>query len=301
MMAGIYVADPERLSIQSTFPQMAGLERRHGSLVKGMRHMLKQRRKQGTRPQPLFMSFKSGMGELVEALGRELDGEVRLRAPVREVRPLIQGYAVDFEDETLPALATEAVLLAAPAPAASRLLAGMQADLARRLDTIRYVSTATVTLVLRRGEASLRHEPDGFGFVVAKQEPCDLLACTWSSVKFAHRAPDDTVLLRAFIGGAGREHLAERPDAELLELVTRELGRIMGLSGEPSQVKIFRWPKANPQYDVGHGERYAEIEQRLSALPGVALAGGGYGGIGIPDCIHGAQRAVERILDHLAH
>ncbi|HSG05319.1 MAG TPA: protoporphyrinogen oxidase, partial [Nitrospiria bacterium] len=143
------------------------------------------------------------------------------------------------------------------------------------------------------------HPLNGFGFVVPRAENRNIMACTWTSTKFPHRAPDDGVLLRCFVGGAGREDLVAGTDADILMKVREDLRGIMGITEEPLLSKVYRWEKANPQYPVGHGDRIAEIESRLSRLPGLFLAGAAYRGVGVPDCIRQGQDAAESAFRYL--
>ncbi|KKK73550.1 hypothetical protein LCGC14_2892700 [marine sediment metagenome] len=135
------------------------------------------------------------------------------------------------------------------------------------------------------------------GAVVPKIENSPILACSFSSQKYAHRAPEGKVLLRVFVGGANREEMAEMPDEQLLPLVTKHLESLLKVRGEPCFCNIAHWPGTMPQYHVGHKELVAEIEALAEALPNLQLAGNAYHGVGIPDCIHGGELAAERILE----
>ncbi|HEX9926885.1 MAG TPA: protoporphyrinogen oxidase, partial [Anaerolineae bacterium] len=190
---------------------------------------------------------------------------------------------------------SDAVVLAVPAYVAADLLAATAPGLAERLKAIRYVSSATISLGYRRDELLAQTRLDGFGFVVPKSEGRQIIACTWTSTKFNHRAPEAGLLLRAFVGGDGQEGLVDLPDEALFALVKQELADIMGLTLEPIVQKIFRWPQGTPQYDVGHLDRLAEMERLAAALPGLHLAGSAYRGVGLPDCINSARTVVAQI------
>ena len=138
----------------------------------------------------------------------------------------------------------------------------------------------------------------GAGFIVPRSEGRRITACSWSSEKFQHRAPEDSVLLRVFIGGALSEHFAEQDDAALIELAREEIRAIMGITAVPVLAKAYRWHKANPQYDLGHSLRITEIEQALESFPGLHLAGAAYRGSGIPDCIQSGMAAAKAVADH---
>ncbi len=299
LMAGIYVADPMRLSLKSTFPRFIAMEQKYGSLIKGMLSQMKARAqaaKNGNSPPklPLFMTLRGGLTELVETIVANLTGELISSVRVDALTRTDDGrYAVELSNGIVRH--ADRVVIAAPAPAAAVLVENHSAELAAQLRQIRYLSTATVSLAFNRAE--INHPLDGFGFVVPKSEDCKLMACTWVSTKFDHRAPDDQVLLRVFVGGYKREKLVDLPDAELVTLVRGELRRLMGITAEPTRAEIYHWHKSNAQYDVGHMERVDEIE-RIAAetLPGVYFTGSAFRGVGIPDCIRQGEETAKAII-----
>lgn len=293
LMAGIYVADPDRLSLQATFPMFAELERKHGSVIRGL---TRARRAAAGKPPPppLFMSFRDGMQTLVDRLRERLRAEVRAGVAVRRLDRAEHGYELRCDDGA--SLRADAVLLALPPHGAADLLAPLDAESARELHGIRSVSTAVLSLGYPASALPPGMPLDGFGFVAPKKEGRPVLACTWMSTKFDGRAPEGTVLFRLFVGGALQEPLAEQPEEDIVRTARDELASLMGVRGDPLVQCLTRWPRGNPQYDVGHLDRIDRIEAQLKGLPGIALAGGAYRGIGIPDCIHSAQRAVESLL-----
>jgi oxygen-dependent protoporphyrinogen oxidase len=299
MMAGIYVADAERLSIQSTFPMFVEMEQKYGSLIKGMQAAKKKRPPSsghnGKTP-AMFNSLRGGMKELVDNLIYQLEGDLRPGCRVTGLRYLSPGFEVTLDQPGSRPLMTDAVVLAVPAYVAAALLEPIMPKLAGRLKQVRYVSTGTVSLGYRRAEVLAQHNLNGFGFMIPKSEKRQILACTWSSTKFNHRAPDDGVLLRVFVGGDGREHLVNLPDDELTALAQAEVADIMGITVPPVIHKVFRWPQGNPQYDVGHLERVSEMEALAREIPGLHLTGSAYRGIGIPDCVKSATTTVDQIL-----
>ena len=188
-------------------------------------------------------------------------------------------------------------MLAAPAYVAGALLEPHDADLGRLLAGIEYASSATVTFGFRTADVpGLR----GFGFVVPAVERRTLLACTYASRKFPGRAPEGHELLRSFVGGALRPDLARLDDDALLGAVRDELRALLGITATPLLVRVHRFPRAMPQYAVGHLERVAAIDARVAALPGLALAGGGYRGVGIPDCVRSGEAAADAVLASLS-
>lgn len=299
MMAGIYVADAERLSIQSTFPMFVEMERKYGSLIKAMQAGKKKRPPAGNnrQPPPMFTSLRSGMDELVETLVNHLEGDLRPGCRVSAVRYLAPGFELAFDNPNCPPLTTDALILAVPAYTAAGLVQAVNPNLARMLMQVRYVSTATISLAYRAAEVLPQHHLNGFGFMIPKSENRPILACTWTSTKFNHRVPADGVLLRIFVGGDGREHLVDLPDEELVALARSEVAGIMGVTANPLTCRIFRWPKGNPQYDVGHLDRVTQMEELAAQTPGLYLTGSAFRGIGIPDCVKSAITTVDQILE----
>ena len=303
LVAGIHAGDPETMSLRATFPRLLDLERDYGSLIRGMLARKRQMQAGGGalhasgRPASMFLTLAGGLGDMVERLAEALkDVEVRLGTGVEALSPLGSGgWRVSVAGgEPLEA---DAVVLAVPSWQAARLLARADKPLAELLETIPWVSSATVTSAWER--AAVGHPLDGSGFVVPRSEGRSITACTWSSVKFEGRAPEGRVLLRAFVGGAKQEALLELPDEEIAGMVRSDLGEILGLTGEPLFVKIYRWPRAMAQYTMGHLERVAAIEAARGRHPGLVLAGSSYRGVGIPDCIRQGRQAALRLLDSL--
>ena len=299
MMAGIYVADPERLSLQSTFPMFAEMEKKYGSLIKAMQIAQKKHTASShdnPKPAAMFTSLRGGMQELVDALVSRLEGELRPGCRVAGLRYLAPGFEVRLDQPGSQLLTTDGVVLAVPGYAAATLLEPIEPGLAAMLKNIRYVSTATISLGYRRADTQTQHDFNGFGFMIPKKENRQILACTWSSTKFDERAPHDGVLLRLFVGGDDGEHLVNLPDHELLALAQAEVEAAMGVTASPMVHKIFRWPQGNPQYDVGHLERVSEMETLARRIPGLYLTGSAFRGVGLPDCVKSALATVEQIL-----
>jgi len=296
IMSGIYVGDPQRMSVQTTFPMFVELERKYGSLTTGIRKARAARLKAtGGAPEgSIFTSLRGGMESLVTTLAGKLEGAVECGAGVRRIRHEAGRFLVDVEGEGTP-LRADAVILAVPAFQAAELTQALNPALAEGLRRIRYVSSATVSLVYR--DEDITACPDGgqFGFVVPRDEPANVLAFTWSSRKFDARAPAGHHLVRAFVGGSRQEELALRPPEEQVALVREDLERLLRIKAEPQQVWTYGWPRGNPQFDVGHQDRVTELEALAGAHPGLHLIGSAYRGVGIPDCTKGALAAVDRI------
>ena len=292
LLAAIHHADPEKLSLLSTFPRFAVMEQQHGSLIRAMR--AQKRTPPSNRRSPvMFNSLRSGLGEMVRALVEQLRGDLVTGQPVTRLRPSKTGCEVEFGKDKLH---TNAVVLAVPAYAAAKLVMPFAAELANKLNMIRYVSTGTVSLGYRKADVTKWHDLNGFGFLVPRSEGRRISGCTWSSSKLRFRAPDDRVLMRAFIGGPGQEKMIGWDDDTLIRTVQDEINDIMGVSAEPTIKRIYRWPRGTAQYDVGHLDRIAEVETLADQVPGLYLNGSAYRGTGIPNCVKSAIDTVSRIL-----
>jgi len=294
LMGGIHAADPEKLSLKSTFPMFPEMEKKHGSLVRAMMKRPKRTATPGAKPTPMFMSLRGGLQRFSDAIVSHLPQQaLRTSCCVLSVSPHGSRYRVALGDGT--SILAENIVFATPSYVTADLVQLIDPTLASRLRAIRYVSTATVSLGFHRSQ--ITHPMQGAGFIVPKSEGRGITACSWSSEKFKHRAPDDCVLLRVFIGGALSEDLAEQDESALIELARKELRTIMGITATPVLAKAYRWPKANPQYDLGHELRIKQIEQSLTDFPGLFLAGAAYRGSGIPDCIQSGIKVATAIAD----
>ena len=292
LMSGIYAGDGERLSLISTFPFLRDWERRYRSVARGA---LRQAEARSHRPdsgphRSVFLTPMGGLGEIVEALlGRLRRADLRLNTTVTRIDRAGRGYLVaTASGETL---AAEAVIVAAPAFAAADMLRGLDARLAELLDGVEYVSTATVSLAFRADD--LPRPLDGHGYVIPRVEERPALACTWTSTKFPHRAPPDHALLRVFIGRAGQMDDPNLDETSLTRIARDELAETLDIRSDPLLVRVARWPRSMPQYNLGHPERLRAIDERLESLPGLRLAGAAYSGIGIPDCIRSGEEAAR--------
>ena len=229
----------------------------------------------------LFLSFDRGMEVLVEALA-QVKADIRLNTRVESLKLNDRTWTITT-NKGEPIVA-DAVCLAVPAYTAASLLNG---NLAAKLNQIKYASTATINFGYKRSDIS--HPLNGFGFVVPFIEKRSLLACTFSSVKFAGRAPDKHVLLRAFAGGALQPEIFALDESTMAARVEADLRELLGITGKPLFTEVAKWERSMPQYEVGHLDRIAEIETEVSKLPGLSLAGNSYRGAGIPACIRSGE------------
>lgn len=292
LMAGIYAGDASRLSLRSTFPQFAELEQRHGSVIRGLRAVAMSQAPVGALTP--FASFADGLEELVEALVRQLGSPIlHSRTPVREIYREGQAYRVHIGNRELVA---DALVLATPAQDAAHSVESLDPELAGLLVDIPTASTATVTLGFRPGD--LPYAPRGFGFVVPRNSGFHICATTFVSQKFTSRNYP-LFLVRCFLGGSGSDAVLAEPDDSMTKLVLQDLSRITKVKSAPLFSNIYRWNKANPQYNVGHTARLSRIESRLRLLPGIFIAGASYYGVGIPDCIRSGSQAANSAFEHL--
>jgi len=318
LVSSVYAADMERLSLLATLPQFREMERRHGSLIRAMRRQMKTQRQVNTESgarYSMFVTLREGLSSMVEAIAARLPQRaVRLQTPVGRIEQSGSGWLL-WASQLAPGDSPGAkcyspgakcaspgakcegfdgLILATPSGTAARLLEPIDAELAGQLRSIEHSGTAVVSLGYDREQVG--HPLLGAGAVVPAIEQSPILAVSFSSQKYAHRAPEGKVLLRAFVGGARRPELAEMDDRELLPLVTAHLARLLDIHGQSGFCDVAHWPGTMPQYHVGHLELVAQIERRLAELPGLELAGNAYRGVGIPVCIHSGEQAAERLL-----
>jgi oxygen-dependent protoporphyrinogen oxidase len=297
LVAGIYTADPDELSLAATMPRFLEMERRERSVILALWRAARRAPAQhagasGAR-WSLFVTLARGMDEMVQALAARLPaGAVRLKERVTEVAREDGRWRI----ATVSGVAYEAdaLVLAPEAHQAARMLRYVDPALTHLLEGIPHASSATVSLAYRR--ADVRHPLDGFGFVVPHAERRPIIACTFSSVKYAGRAPAGHVLLRVFLGGALNEAALEGDDAALVATAREQIGPLLGITAEPALARVTRHVRAMPQYHVGHEARATAIEQAVARHPGLELAGGAYRGVGIADCVRSGEAAAERAL-----
>lgn len=277
LVGGIHAGDIGRLSIRSTLPRFAETERSGRRLLPWIRQTARASEAGGA-----FRSLASGMGELVEGIVRRLPPEaMQLNAPVTALRRLDSGWMVTAGSVEQ---SCQAVILACPAYVAADLLRAVDAEAAALCARVRYVSTASVALAFAR--AAVAHPLRGSGFVVARtRSDLRITACTYVSSKWQGRAPAGCVLLRAYVGGAHDPDAVDMDDATLTGIVQRELSAILSITGSPLLARVYRWPRAGAQHDVGHLARLGALEARLQGTPGLFVTGSGFRSIGVPDCL----------------
>jgi len=299
LLSGVYGGSVDRLSAVSVLSRFVELERKYGSLTRGV---LASKRQAAARKRAaqngsgksaaLFQTLKGGLAQLTGELEARIRGKVEIRqAKAEGIETTPGGFRVRAGGETLEAAS---VILATPAQAAGALLRDVDPRLAGLLEGIEYSSSATVSIGFRRSDCGTI--PPGFGILVPACERKLLVACTFLGAKFPYRVPDGMIVIRCFVGGAGQEGVLRLDDEVILRRIQEELEGLLGWTAEPAFTRVTRWHKAMAQYTVGHEARLLSIAEQLVELPGLYLAGNAYEGIGVPDCIRTGRRAATLAL-----
>ena len=294
LLSGVYGGEAASLSVRAVLPRFAEMERTHGSLG---RAMLAARKKMATGPKrpapPLFTSLKQGMQHLAETVVSRLSpSSLLIGAPVQSIQLEAGGWLVSAG---LQSDQFDGVIIALPGGAAAQVLRLASPELSAELAGVQYSSSITVGLGY---DHEVRQSlPPGFGFLVPRSEGKRLLAATFVHNKFPHRAPEDRALLRCFFAGSNAEDVWAFSDDQIIGIVRTELQQILGLRAEPLFARVYKWKSAMAQYGVGHLDRLDRIERLRQKLPGLALAGNAYRGIGVPDCIRSGTTGAKQLVE----
>ncbi|MFE1753763.1 protoporphyrinogen oxidase [Streptomyces anandii] len=303
LLGGVYAGDAYRISMRAAVPQLFQAARAHDSLTEAVRDIQARAaagQASGQAAGPVFLGVEGGVGRLPLAVAdsvRAHGGEILTGAPVTGLRREDDGgrtaWRVTAGDRVLHA---DAVILAAPAPVAARLLRGESPEAAAELDAVEYASMALITLAYRRAGTVL---PQGSGFLVPPVDGRTIKASTFASQKWGWIADEDPdlLVLRASVGRYGETEILDREDAELVEVARADLREATGLAAAPVATRVTRWTDGLPQYPVGHHTRVARVREHLGKLPGLAVCGAAYDGVGIPACIASAYEAADRVQD----
>ena len=303
LVAGIHTSNPDNMSILAIFPRFVDMERKYGSLIKGMLAALKKipAPDPSKKTMTYFMSLKGGMQQLTDTcialIGKE---RIRTNSEINKVVKTKNGYRLllngkngqgelfdergEFFDE---------VVLTTPAYVTSELVRDLDPELSERLLAMKWSSTAIISIAFKKEDIKVKLP--GFGFIVPKVENRRINATSWSSIKWSFRAPDDCLLLRSFVGGGHHEELLFEDDASLISIVLQELRQIAGIDAKPIFSKVYRWVKGMPKYTVGHLERLAKLDELKARHSGLHLIGCSYRGIGIGDCVKSGFDAAAQI------
>ncbi|BBH19120.1 protoporphyrinogen oxidase [Paenibacillus baekrokdamisoli] len=312
LLAGIYAGDLRKLSLQATFPQFKEAERKHGSLIRGMRA---NKRKAGAVPSAgpsslpaavrssVFMTFRGGLATMIDALNEALvdvDRRLGVKAVAfRQNDPMTDGEDVAPYEVLLSSgevLDADGIVITAPAfDAADLLEPHINVDALR---AVQYVSVANVVMAFDKKNFGI--DFDGSGFVVPRSEGTTITACTWTSAKWLHSSPSNKVLLRCYVGRSGDEEVVDLPDDQLTEAVRKDIRDVMGITATPLFTEITRLHKSMPQYPVGHLQETAKLRTKLrSEMPGVWVTGAAFDGVGLPDCIRQGKEAAVGVYKSL--
>jgi oxygen-dependent protoporphyrinogen oxidase len=290
LVTGIQGGDPEQLSLSAAFPRLAAFEAEAGSVLRGF-----LRAKKSKSGPTRMWSFRDGLQTLTDALAERLGQSIVTSAGVRRIERTDSGWHVRGEGKDV--WEADAVVLTAPAYRQAELLEPVDAALAAAVAAIPYNRIAVVALGYRETDAP--HRPDGFGYIAPQRTRRDVLGVQWCSQIFPGRAPPGYVLWRALCGGVHRGDVCDRNDDDLARVVHTEMRHAMGVTGEPVFREIVRWPRAIPQYVVGHPDRLARIDTRAANLPGLFLGGNAYRGIALNDCSKQGAEIASRVAAYL--
>ncbi|MGV9994779.1 protoporphyrinogen oxidase [Streptomyces sp. NPDC003374] len=302
LLGGVYAGDAYRISLRSAIPQLFEAAREHAGLLEAVRAVQARAAAAPRQSGPVFMGIEGGVGRLPLAVAesvRARGGEILAGAPVTELRREHRGedggqgglWRVSAGDRVLHA---DAVVLAVPAPVAAGLLGAESPGAAAELRAVEYASMALVTLAYRRDGARL---PEGSGFLVPPVDGRTIKASTFASRKWGWIAGEnpDLLVLRASVGRYGETEILEREDADLVDVARHDLREATGLDAAPVAARVTRWTDGLPQYPVGHHARVVRIREHVGKLPGIALCGAAYDGVGIPACVASAHAAADQL------
>jgi oxygen-dependent protoporphyrinogen oxidase len=289
LLGGVYGGSADQLSVDAVLPRFVQMETKYGSLGRAM--VAARTNSSSAAARPLFTSLKSGMQQMTDALVARIPQAVfRAGAAVEAVKPESGKWLVISNGRTEEC---DAVVIASPAHVAAALIA-QQPELASELSAIPY--TSSMTVVLGYDQSVRAALPPGFGFLVPRTEGRKILAATFVHNKFPHRAPENRALIRCFIGGTVAEEMFDKGETEIATAVEGELKSILSLKAAPLFTRVYKWRKAMAQYTVGHSARVERIKSLVGQLPGLALAGNAYSGIGVPDCVRTGTEAAASVL-----
>lgn len=306
LVGGVHASDPSQMSIAATFPNFLEMEQEFGSLIRGFLAERKKREemrkkyppKPGAKPWAFFNTFYRGMQQLTDGMAAAVGAErIRTGAQVEAIERAGEGWRVTLAGGEV--VEGDALIVATEAWAATRLMRGVDEELADLLASIPCSSSATVPMAFRAEDCPF--DRTWFGILSPLVEKRPLLAVTLSSSKWPDRAPEDRVLLRGFIGGPANQHLLETTDEELIETIRQQLVELLGMKPDvqPVYASVYRWIGGMPQYTLGHLDRVDEIERRTREIAALELAGGAFRGVGVPNCIESGERAVTKVLADL--
>lgn len=297
-VSGIYAGDPERLSVRSAFPQLYEAEQSAGSIIRGMLRLARSRK--GPREYPALQTFRDGNETLVRALSAKLGRALLNETSVTAISRQNDGsFALRLNRQGAEeSVSSRFLILATPTEVTGKLLSRLDSSFESLLSSVEYAAVAVVSLGYRRSD--IGHSLNGFGFLVSRSSGLRVLGTVWNSSLFPDRAPDGHALLTGFVGGATDQAATELPQQELADLVHRETSGLLSLKTTPVFSNVTIWPRALPQYNLGHRERLAAVARACSRQPGLWLAGNYLRGPAIGSCVENALGVVEEVGKHLS-
>lgn len=297
LLSGIYSGDIDEMSLKATFPNFYQLEQKYGSLIKGLQKTMPKQPKTKKKQPGVFYALRGGFESLIHELERQLEKDVvSLHTAVDHVEKKESDYHVLLSDGTV--YKANAIIVTAPHTSVQKIFS--QHEVMQTIDEIPTTSVANVSLAY--DQKAIRKELDGTGFVVSRNSDFRITACTWTHRKWTHSAPEGKALLRCYVGGPHDPDAVNLSDEQMVEVVLKDLGKIMKIKGKPNFKVISRFKHAMPQYTVGHLERLEKMEQYAKEhLPGVYFAGASYRGVGVPDCIEQGEKAVSEVLQYIGN
>lgn len=310
-VAGVYAGNPENLSVQSAFPKLYALEEKYGGLIKGMIRGRKERKQRAekSKDRARLFSFRDGMQTFPRALADQLNtvngmkSHVYLNCSVERIIPFRAGqypiYHIAYRESGKPiTIQAQTVVLAVPAYVTSRIIEPIDPAMAKMLDSIYYPPVAEVFIGFRGDQ--IKSPLDGFGFLVPAKEKRSILGTIWSSVLFPNRSPQGTAALTTFVGGARQPELVAESDETLSRRVLSDLRSIMGIDGNPIYIKITRWDRAIPQYNLGYSVLLKAMDRFEENFRGAFLCSNYRGGIAVGDCVMSAEKTAEKVATIVA-
>ncbi len=298
-VSGVYAGDPEKLSLRASFPKLHEFEASYGSVLRGA---MKSRPPKGT-PRPGLCTFRRGMATLPRTLGMRLGDAFLSETSVVEVRQAEANGKRVFEVAVTRGgqygtLFASAVIVATPTNAASQMLKGLWDKCEETFSRVEYAPIAVVSAGYRREQ--IRESTNGFGFLVPRGEGLRVLGTVWNSSLFPGRAPEGMACFTSFAGGATDAELCQSSDAQITNIVCGEVGRVLRIEGEPVITSIHRYPRALPQYNLGHSEIVSALGALTSSVPGLFLTGNYLTGPSIGSCVEQAHHIADAASGYLA-
>jgi oxygen-dependent protoporphyrinogen oxidase len=297
-VSGVYAGDPEKLSMRSAFPKVHEAEQAAGSILRGVMKLAKARK--GPREHATLNTLREGNETLVRALASNLGSVVLTGTCAANLYRQNDGsYHVSLEGAgSSDSVSAKSVIIATPTDIAGKLLTPLATSFESLLTPVEYAAVAVVSLGYAKKDVG--HSLDGFGFLVPRSAGLRILGTVWNSSLFPCRAPDGQALLTTFVGGATDPAAAKLGHEELTSLVHREIAPLLAIKNGPAFCNVTIWPRALPQYNLGHGERLASINKNLARFPRLFLVGNYLRGPAIGSCVEQALAVAEQARENLA-